>query len=157
MERVGDKNSARALAREAGVPTVPGSDGIIASEQEAVTVARQIGFPVLLKATAGGGGKGMRVAANDLALHRAHGMQHGLVPHPLLVQQPHHALPHRRRIHAPPCRRCRGRHRGQRLAQPDRARVQFGGERRALLHSAGTDCSGCRGDTSARRDAVCAQ
>jgi len=68
MERVGDKNSARALAREAGVPTVPGSDGIIASEQEAVTVARQIGFPVLLKATAGGGGKGMRVAANDLAL-----------------------------------------------------------------------------------------
>ncbi|NDC54395.1 MAG: acetyl-CoA carboxylase biotin carboxylase subunit [Planctomycetia bacterium] len=71
MERVGDKNSARALAREAGVPTVPGSDGIIASEQEAVRVAREIGFPVLLKATAGGGGKGMRVAANDLALASA--------------------------------------------------------------------------------------
>jgi len=71
MERVGDKNSARALAREAGVPTVPGSDGIIGSEQEAVKVARQIGFPVLLKATAGGGGKGMRVAANDLALASA--------------------------------------------------------------------------------------
>jgi acetyl-CoA carboxylase biotin carboxylase subunit len=71
MERVGDKNSARALAREAGVPTVPGSDGIIASEQEAVKVAREIGFPVLLKATAGGGGKGMRVAANDLALASA--------------------------------------------------------------------------------------
>ncbi len=71
MQRVGDKNSARALAREAGVPTVPGSEGIIASEQEAVKVAREIGFPVLLKATAGGGGKGMRVAANDLALASA--------------------------------------------------------------------------------------
>jgi acetyl-CoA carboxylase biotin carboxylase subunit len=71
MERVGDKNSARALAREAKVPTVPGSEGIISSEQEAVKVAREIGFPVLLKATAGGGGKGMRVAANDLALASA--------------------------------------------------------------------------------------
>ena len=71
MERVGDKNSARALAREAGVPTVPGSDGIIASEQEALKIAREIGFPVLLKATAGGGGKGMRVAANDLSLANA--------------------------------------------------------------------------------------
>ena len=71
MERVGDKNSARALAREAQVPTVPGSEGIISSEQEAVKVAREIGFPVLLKATAGGGGKGMRVAANDLALASA--------------------------------------------------------------------------------------
>jgi len=71
MERVGDKNSARALAREAGVPTVPGSDGLVASEQEAVAIARGIGFPVLLKATAGGGGKGMRVAANDLSLASA--------------------------------------------------------------------------------------
>ena len=68
MARVGDKNSARALARETGVPCVPGSDGIITSEDEALRVARSIGFPVLLKATAGGGGKGMRVAANDLAL-----------------------------------------------------------------------------------------
>ena len=71
MERVGDKNSARALAREAGVPTVPGSDGILADEHEALRVAKEIGFPVLLKATAGGGGKGMRVAANDLALASA--------------------------------------------------------------------------------------
>jgi len=71
MERVGDKNSARALAREAGVPTVPGSDGLVASEDDAVRIAREIGFPVLLKATAGGGGKGMRVAANDLALASA--------------------------------------------------------------------------------------
>ena len=71
MEQVGDKNSARALAREANVPTVPGSDGIISGEQEAVKVARDIGFPVFLKATAGGGGKGMRVAANDLSLASA--------------------------------------------------------------------------------------
>ncbi len=71
MERVGDKNSARALAREAGVPTVPGSEGLIANEQEAVRIAKEIGFPVLLKATAGGGGKGMRVAANDLSLASA--------------------------------------------------------------------------------------
>ncbi|MEN9664975.1 MAG: Biotin carboxylase, partial [Planctomycetota bacterium] len=68
MARLGDKNSARALAREAGVPCVPGSDGIIANETDAVRIARQIGFPVLLKATAGGGGKGMRVAADDQAL-----------------------------------------------------------------------------------------
>ncbi|NCX99833.1 MAG: ATP-grasp domain-containing protein, partial [Planctomycetia bacterium] len=60
-----------ALAREAGVPTVPGSEGLLTSEQEAVKIAREIGFPVLLKATAGGGGKGMRVAANDLSLATA--------------------------------------------------------------------------------------
>lgn len=71
MEMVGDKNSARALARRAKVPTVPGSDGLVASEQDALKVAKEIGFPVLLKATAGGGGKGMRVAANDLALGSA--------------------------------------------------------------------------------------
>lgn len=71
MEMVGDKNSARALARRAGVPTVPGSDGLLTSEQDAVRVAKEIGFPVLLKATAGGGGKGMRVAANDLSLASA--------------------------------------------------------------------------------------
>ena len=71
MARLGDKNSARALAREAGVPCVPGSDGIIANEDDAVRIARQIGFPVLLKATAGGGGKGMRVAADDQSLSPA--------------------------------------------------------------------------------------
>lgn len=71
MDRLGDKNAARELAIAAGVPVVPGSDGLIESEAEAVRVAKEIGFPVLIKATAGGGGKGMRVAANELVLKTA--------------------------------------------------------------------------------------
>ncbi|MBJ44928.1 MAG: acetyl-CoA carboxylase biotin carboxylase subunit [Planctomycetaceae bacterium] len=71
MEQLGDKNQARALARDADVPVVPGSDGLIEDESEAMRVAHEIGFPVLIKATAGGGGKGMRVAANDLSLKSA--------------------------------------------------------------------------------------
>jgi acetyl-CoA carboxylase biotin carboxylase subunit len=72
MAMVGDKNSARKLAREVGVPTVPGSEGIIADEDEALAVAREIGYPVLIKASAGGGGRGMRVALNDQALKGAY-------------------------------------------------------------------------------------
>jgi acetyl-CoA carboxylase biotin carboxylase subunit len=68
MNLLGDKNQARRLAREADVPVVPGSEGLLESEAEALRVAHEIGFPVLIKATAGGGGKGMRVAANDLVL-----------------------------------------------------------------------------------------
>jgi acetyl-CoA carboxylase, biotin carboxylase subunit len=71
MARLGDKNTARKLAREAKVPVVPGSAGLIADESEAVRVAHEIGFPVLVKASAGGGGRGMRVALNDLALKAA--------------------------------------------------------------------------------------
>jgi acetyl-CoA carboxylase biotin carboxylase subunit len=71
MNLLGDKNRARALAREAKVPVVPGSDGLIEDEAEALQTAHKIGFPVLIKATAGGGGKGMRVASNDLALKAA--------------------------------------------------------------------------------------
>jgi acetyl-CoA carboxylase biotin carboxylase subunit len=71
MRRLGDKNEARKLAREAKVPTVPGSDGLISDERQAIQVAHQIGFPVLIKASAGGGGRGMRVALNDLALKSA--------------------------------------------------------------------------------------
>jgi acetyl-CoA carboxylase biotin carboxylase subunit len=73
MARLGDKNAARKLARDAGVPVVPGSDGLIRGEKEALDVAHRIGFPVLVKASAGGGGRGMRVAANDLALKQAIG------------------------------------------------------------------------------------
>jgi acetyl-CoA carboxylase, biotin carboxylase subunit len=68
MSKLGDKNAARKMARAANVPVVPGSDGLIEDEVEAVKTARQIGFPVLIKATAGGGGRGMRVAHNELTL-----------------------------------------------------------------------------------------
>jgi acetyl-CoA carboxylase biotin carboxylase subunit len=62
IRAMGDKASARRLAKEAGVPTVPGSEGILCDVEEAGTVADGIGFPVIIKATAGGGGKGMRIA-----------------------------------------------------------------------------------------------
>jgi acetyl-CoA carboxylase biotin carboxylase subunit len=71
MARLGDKNSARKLARDANVPVVPGSNGLVTEESEALRVAHEIGFPVLVKASAGGGGRGMRVALNDLALKSA--------------------------------------------------------------------------------------
>jgi len=68
MALVGDKNAARKLAREIGVPTVPGSDGVVSDEKEAMAVAHRIGFPVLVKAAAGGGGRGMRVAVDAKGL-----------------------------------------------------------------------------------------
>jgi acetyl-CoA carboxylase biotin carboxylase subunit len=71
MARLGDKNAARELARQTNVPIVPGSDGVIGSDQEALKFAHDVGFPVLIKAVAGGGGRGMRVASNDLALKSA--------------------------------------------------------------------------------------
>jgi acetyl-CoA carboxylase biotin carboxylase subunit len=71
MALLGDKNAARKLAKEVKVPTVPGSEGLVESEAEAMRLARQLGFPVLIKAAAGGGGRGMRVAVNELALKAA--------------------------------------------------------------------------------------
>jgi acetyl-CoA carboxylase biotin carboxylase subunit len=71
MDALGDKNRARTMAREAKVPVVPGSPGLIDDDDEAVKFAAEIGYPVLIKATAGGGGKGMRVAANELSLKAA--------------------------------------------------------------------------------------
>ena len=68
IAQCGDKVAAKRLAKEAGVPTVPGSDGPIDNEQEALAIARKIGFPVLIKAAAGGGGRGMRVAHNEPSL-----------------------------------------------------------------------------------------
>ena len=62
IEAMGDKASARRIAANAGVPTVPGSEGILDDPEEALKVAEGIGFPVLIKASAGGGGKGMRIA-----------------------------------------------------------------------------------------------
>ncbi|MCR9294404.1 MAG: acetyl-CoA carboxylase biotin carboxylase subunit [bacterium] len=71
MEQLGDKNSARAVAMAAQVPVVPGSDGLLTDEEHAVETAKKIGFPVLIKATAGGGGKGMRVAESEQTLRTA--------------------------------------------------------------------------------------
>jgi acetyl-CoA carboxylase biotin carboxylase subunit len=71
MALVGDKNAARRLAQQIGVPTVPGSEGLVEGEADALSLAHKLGFPVLIKASAGGGGRGMRVALNDLALKAA--------------------------------------------------------------------------------------
>jgi len=68
MDLMGDKLSARAAMKKAGVPIVPGSDGALKDLAEAKKVAKEIGFPIILKAAAGGGGKGMRVAQNDREL-----------------------------------------------------------------------------------------
>ena len=67
----GDKAACRQKMSEAGVPTVPGSEGLIQDADEALRLAKEIGFPVLIKASAGGGGKGMRIAHNDVALQSA--------------------------------------------------------------------------------------
>ncbi len=68
MHAMGDKNSARAFARKAGVSVTPGSDGVVETEEEALKVVRKIGFPVMIKAVAGGGGRGMRAAHNEASL-----------------------------------------------------------------------------------------
>jgi acetyl-CoA carboxylase biotin carboxylase subunit len=65
---MGDKNTARETARKAGMPVTPGSEGIVETEKDAIRIARQIGYPVMIKATAGGGGRGMRPAHNDGSL-----------------------------------------------------------------------------------------
>jgi len=68
MNALEDKAISRNLAKKAGVPIPPGSDGLIENEQEALKIAKRIGYPVIIKAIAGGGGRGMRVAHNDVSL-----------------------------------------------------------------------------------------
>ncbi|MBM7646323.1 acetyl-CoA carboxylase biotin carboxylase subunit [Scopulibacillus daqui] len=70
ISKMGIKDIARTTMKEAGVPTVPGSEGVIASIDEAIQVAEDIGYPVIIKATAGGGGKGIRVARNEEELRK---------------------------------------------------------------------------------------
>jgi acetyl-CoA carboxylase biotin carboxylase subunit len=65
IRRMGLKTEAKAVAKAAAVPCVPGSDGPVSSNAEAIALARQIGYPVLIKAAAGGGGKGMRVVRDE--------------------------------------------------------------------------------------------
>ncbi len=68
IDKMGDKASAKATMKKAGVPTIPGSEGIVDSLEDAQKIAQKIGYPIMLKATAGGGGKGMRIVpkAKDL-------------------------------------------------------------------------------------------
>ncbi|OAO82733.1 Biotin carboxylase of acetyl-CoA carboxylase [Anoxybacillus flavithermus] len=68
ITKMGTKDVARETMRQAGVPVVPGSQGIIESIDEAIALANEIGYPVIIKATAGGGGKGIRVARNEQEL-----------------------------------------------------------------------------------------
>src|SRR3954466_14442764 len=68
MAAVGDKVQCKRLARKSKVPTVPGSEGEVEDEKAALKVAREIGYPVIIKAAAGGGGRGMRIAHNDVSL-----------------------------------------------------------------------------------------
>lgn len=70
ITKMGKKDVARETMRQAGVPIVPGSKGIIKSEEEAVEIANQIGYPVIIKAAAGGGGKGIRVANDEESLRK---------------------------------------------------------------------------------------
>ena len=71
MQLLGDKVQARKLARKAKVPVVEGSEGTIENESEALLLANKLGYPVIIKAAAGGGGRGMRVVHNDISLRSA--------------------------------------------------------------------------------------
>lgn len=71
ITKMGDKSTAKETMRLAGVPTVPGTDGLIEDIESAIKTAREIGYPVMVKATAGGGGRGMRVAVDDEDLEKA--------------------------------------------------------------------------------------
>src|SRR5262249_52354372 len=65
IREMGVKDCARAIMRNAGVPILPGSGGVLSSAEEAVETARSIGYPVIVKASAGGGGRGMRIVRDD--------------------------------------------------------------------------------------------
>ncbi len=71
IAQMGDKASAKATMKKAGVPTIPGSEGLLADIKEGIRLANKIKYPVILKATAGGGGKGMRIVKNDEEFEKA--------------------------------------------------------------------------------------
>ena len=68
IETLGNKSNAKEMMKKAGVPVIPGSDGSVKGLKEAKKIANEIGYPVMLKAAAGGGGKGIRIANNDIEL-----------------------------------------------------------------------------------------
>ncbi|QSO45879.1 acetyl-CoA carboxylase biotin carboxylase subunit [Alicyclobacillus mengziensis] len=71
IETMGDKSVAKDTMKAAGVPTVPGSDGLLQTPEEALAIAEEIGYPVIIKATAGGGGKGIRIVRDPDSLRQA--------------------------------------------------------------------------------------
>ena len=71
INQMGDKATAKATMRKAGVPTIPGSEGILSSIEEGIKIATEMGYPVILKATAGGGGKGMRIVKEEKGFKKA--------------------------------------------------------------------------------------
>ncbi|MBI4811050.1 MAG: acetyl-CoA carboxylase biotin carboxylase subunit [Ignavibacteriales bacterium] len=77
INSMGDKALAKATMRKAGVPVVPGSDGVVKDVKEGFEVAKSIGFPVMIKATAGGGGKGMRIVLEEVDFEKAFQMASG--------------------------------------------------------------------------------
>jgi acetyl-CoA carboxylase biotin carboxylase subunit len=74
IRRMGDKAEAKRTMKAAGLPMVPGSDGVLSDVDEAIGIAREIGFPVIVKATAGGGGRGMRIAWDEKVLRQGFGI-----------------------------------------------------------------------------------
>lgn len=70
IELLGNKSKAKETMKNAGVPVVPGSDGLISSKEQAIELAKQIKYPVILKASAGGGGRGIRIAYNENELKK---------------------------------------------------------------------------------------
>lgn len=71
INKMGDKASAKATMKAAGVPTIPGSEGLLENVEQAIELAKEVGYPVMLKATAGGGGKGMRAVWKEDELEKA--------------------------------------------------------------------------------------
>ena len=71
IDRMGDKSMARETMKNAGVPIIPGSDGILQDVEEAISLAKEMGFPVIIKASAGGGGRGMRIIREEKEVEKA--------------------------------------------------------------------------------------
>ena len=70
INKMGDKANAKKTMKKAGIPVIPGTDGIITKEKDALAFAKEVGYPVIVKASAGGGGRGMRVSQNDSQLKK---------------------------------------------------------------------------------------
>lgn len=71
IDKMGDKATAKATMKEAGVPTIPGSEGLLDSVEQGIKLSNEMGYPVILKATAGGGGRGMRIVKSDKEFQKA--------------------------------------------------------------------------------------